>query len=136
MKILFITSYSTYRAFKHTIEALGEGYQCLVVDSLAKALKLLESGVDKIVMYPFYIKYYDYNLNTNQDARVFAGYRLWKQELANKNIPIVVVNLNLQDARIMPELMQTNWESEANVAFFDHNEGYTSSVALAEFIRS
>jgi hypothetical protein len=134
--ILFITSDSTYRSFNYVIEELGEEYKCFVVDSLTKALKVLEGGVDQVVMYPFYIKYYDYYLNTNQDPRLFAGYQFWKQELANKNIPIIVVNLNVQDAIIMPQLIEKNWENEANVLFFNHNEGYKSSVALAKLIRS
>ncbi len=137
--VLFITSDSTFKSFDYVIESLGKEYKCIVVDSLTKALKILETGVDQVVMYPFYIKYYGYNLNldTNQDTRVFAGYRFWRQELYQKGTPTIVVNLkNLQVAYLMSEIRKIAWDKEANVIFFDHNKGYQSSIELANLIKS
>ncbi len=137
--ILFITSDSTYKAFDYVIEELGEEYKCFVVDSLAKALKVLEAGIDQVVMYPFYIKYYGYNLNlgTTQDTRVFAGYCFWKQELAEKAIRTIVINSQkLQVSSLMSEIEKTGWDKEANVIFFDYNKGYQSSLELANLIKT
>lgn len=137
--ILFITSDSTFKSFDYVIESLGEEYKAIVVDSLAKALKILETGVDQVVMYPFYIKHYGYNLNldTNQDARVFAGYSFWKQELCQRGTPTIVVNLkNLQVASLMSEIKKIGWDKEPNVILFDHYKGYQSSLELTNIIKS
>ena len=136
-KILFITSSSSYFWTETQIEILGENYECISTHSLAKAKEIIESGVDKIVMYPFYISWRNYDLSLAQgDLRNMAGYYFWVKDIFPKEIPTIVVLIKIQPKEFVTELLATGWQNEENVRFFDLDIKRQSSKTLAELIKS
>jgi hypothetical protein len=119
MKILFITATKTeWWAFKDEIEILSKEHKCYLTSSLSEAYKILQNGIDKVVIYPFSIGYADYTINMSKDPQTFAGYYFWKQELAIKGIPTIVVDFEIQLASFMNKIIWTDWEDAPKVTFF------------------
>ncbi|MEI7616874.1 MAG: hypothetical protein WCJ54_09205 [Actinomycetota bacterium] len=139
-KILFITSdNSAGWAFQNEIEILGKRYQCYIVSSLSKAFTILQQGVNKVVMYPFYIAWHNYEIkshSSNEDLRNLAGYYFWKQELEAKKIPTIVVDLEMQVREYMEEIEKKDWKNNPDVTFFYHDGRYKNSQKLAELIKT
>ncbi len=135
-KILFITSDDSIDwAFKHEIELLEKDYECHVVSSLSAAQKIVQEGVDTVVMYPFYIKWANYNISAREDLRCFAGYYFWKQELAEKKIPTIVVDFHMQINDFMEAIMKMEWKEDHHVVFFSHDGRWKTAAALVELIK-
>jgi hypothetical protein len=134
-KILFITSNSMSKAFKNEIELLEKNYECHVVSSLYKAQKIVQSGIYKVVIYPFYIALLNYEIPVCT-SECFAGYYFWKQELAQKGIPTIVVNFHVQPDFFIKEIIGTGWKENLNVTFFDYNGKWQNVEELVELIKT
>lgn len=135
-KILFITSDDSVSwAFKNEIELLENNYECHVVSSLFDAQKIAQEGVDKVVMYPFYITWANYAINSHEDLLCFAGYYFWKQELADKKIPTIVVDFQMQIDLYMEAIMKMEWKEDSHVVFFSHNCRWKNTEELVELIK-
>jgi hypothetical protein len=119
MEILFITATKTeWWAFKDEIEILSTEHKCYLTSSLSEAHKILQNGIDKVVIYPFNIGYADYTINMDKDPQTFAGYYFWEQELAIKQIPTIVVDFEIQLSSFMDKIIEVDWESGLKVTFF------------------
>lgn len=127
-KILFITEATTrWWAFMNEIDALKKlGIECHLTDSIDQAKKILDTGVDKVVIFPFAISYpcyeFDPQVVGDKDLKYFAGYCFWKQEIFPKNIPTIIVNIYPPDydyvAEAMEMMKQQDWKTDTNVTFF------------------
>ncbi|MEI7558742.1 MAG: hypothetical protein WCJ45_08405 [bacterium] len=138
--ILYIASSSTISwAFENTSEILGSRYYHHGVSALTDAQEFVHSGVDIVVMYPFYIGYLDFPFSDKQashdNLRIFAGYHFWKQELAPKGIKTILVDLHIQHSEYIPAV-RLRWKDKPFVYFFDHLHSWESSELLAALIRS
>jgi len=136
-KILFITSTDTIGwAFDDEIELLGNDYECHKVSSLIEAQKIVQSGIDKVVIYPFYIARYDDIDLGDRHPRIFAGYCFWEQKLADKKIPTIVVDLHVQPSTFLEEIIKIGWKKSPNVFFFSHDNTWENKEKLVELIKS
>ncbi len=136
-KILIITSNDTSHLFKDFIKALGEYYVSYIVSSLGQAQNIVETGVDKVVMYPFYINIHGYPIAAEKDLRKFAGYYFWKKEIASKNIPTIVVDLRTldDDQYSIQDIMNEDWKQHPQVTFLERIEGFVDWDKLVELIK-
>lgn len=135
-KILFITSSSAYVWVQYAIEILGKDFICYSASSSYEAREYIAHGVDKVVMYPFYIGWTTGEFSDGVDLRNFAGYYFWKQYILPKNIPIIVVNLEIQHHSFMTNLSTTAWQNQNNVIFFTHDSSWAKAQALAALIKT
>jgi len=136
-KILFIASTDTIGwAFNNEIELLGDAYECHKVSSLIEAQKIVESGVDKVVIYPFCIARYDNIDPEGLHPLIFAGYCFWKQKLTDKKIPTIVVDFHIQHYTFIEEIIKIGWRPSPNVRFFSHDTKWATIEKLVELIKS
>ena len=127
-KILFITEFqTTWWAFMNEIFYLKEqGFTCTITDSLEEAKKIVDAGVDKVVMFPMFISWLNYEINDDtideDTMKFFTGYFFWKQELEEKKIPTIIVNIYDTYSYVteaMTNLTKKDWKENPNVTFFE-----------------
>ena len=141
MKILFITEFQAgWWAFLNEIEKLKKENQCFLTDSLKEAQKIVEYGIDKVVMFPISVSYDDYEITSEKNLKFLAGYCFWKQELEKRDIPTIVVNIYESSysyiSGIMEELKKEDWIQNPKVIFFGSNFEQESTQQLVELIAS
>jgi hypothetical protein len=141
-KILFITEVMTANwAFERELWLLKDTHECFITECLDDARERVESGVDKVVMFPFLIAYpnYEFNINPQIEVKFGMGYCFWKQELEKRNIPTIIVNIyDIHHSYIdeaMTRIMKNNWATDSNVTFFGKYPEMKDSRRLVELIK-
>jgi hypothetical protein len=146
-KILFITEHTTsWWAFEKEMDILRtDGFECFLTDDLVEAKKILDTGIDKVVMFPIAISYDNYEINPGtapgKELKFLAGYCFWKQDLAKRNIPTMIVNIYQSDygyiADIMTILQKEDWNTDPNVVFMGSNfDSPSTTQKLVELIKA
>jgi len=134
-KILFITCKDTIQSdFRNEIRILGSNYNCIVTSALTEAHTIVNLGVDRVIMYPFYITHKGYKLSSDKNPIIFAAYWFWKQEVAEKGISTIVIDFQMQPAAFMREVKRKDWETDPNVKFFEHNNKLDTARELVKLI--
>ena len=141
MRILFIgdPDFLTW-AFQPEMEALEDYHQCFAVSNLELAKQFIETGLGRVVIYPFYLDFIGCKQNFKQDPQIFGGYEFWLKEIAPLDIPTIVVGFETfsKDDVNIQELTNTGWFSQPNVCFInvEKREKGTASERLLNLITS
>ena len=101
---------------------IPQGYMPNIAQSFEAAKVLVDMGIDIAIMYPFSIPWDAYTFqNTEMDPTYSGGYCFWQQELEAKEIPTIVVDLDIIGSDRFLYLKSQAWKNKQFVRFFRYD---------------
>ncbi|MCX6822795.1 MAG: hypothetical protein NTX91_02235 [candidate division SR1 bacterium] len=100
-----------------------QGYMPNIAQSFEAAKVLIDMGIAIAIIYPFSIPWNAYTFQDTQMNPIYSGgYCFWQQELEAKQIPTIVVDLNILGSDWFLHLKSLPWKDKTFVRFFRHDE--------------
>ena len=118
-------------------ELIPQGIMPNVAQSFDAAKVIIDMGISIAVMYPFSIPWDAYSFQDKKMDPIYgSGYCFWEQELKEKEIPTIVVDLGIIGGDRFLYLKAQPWKDKTFVRFFRHDELSPNWDDLVTLIKS